>query len=265
MFFVKSENINFSKELAKYLYKELRTNNLNVKKDKILIYVYLDNDDYILIDCLSGKVFIIKNNEEKYLCALSNFKNKTHLGEAYNCAIYNTDKLIKKIENINNSELIKESNVEILDLRTKKNIFNKIILYINDTLYEGKSKIEILINYFKEKFNITKVTNDDINKHIDKYGEAYKSEVNKEIYIQEIRNISYEDFYNILKEKYPDFNIYKLFSSNRIVRKIAEKQYPKEAYEWVENKAEELINKENMDPDMAYGISWIQYKNSLEE
>ena len=120
MFFRLSNKIEFNKELAKYLYKELKNENLDIKKENVLLYVYFNNNEHLLIDCLAGKVFHNKNNEEKYICRLSNFKNKTHLGEAYNCAIFNVKKIKDKINSLKNNELIKESSNEVLDLRKIK-------------------------------------------------------------------------------------------------------------------------------------------------
>jgi hypothetical protein len=161
MFFNRlSSKINFNKEVAKYLYRELKNNDINVRKENVILYIDLNKNENLLIDCLAGKVYHNKDNDEKYLCDLGNFKNKTHLGEAYNCAVFNFKKLIKKIENLKNNELIKESNVEMLDLRTDDMLdlrVNKIIVLINKTIYEGKNKFKIIKQFFKNKFNIDNI------------------------------------------------------------------------------------------------------------
>ena len=270
MFFRFSSKIEFNKELAKYLYKELKNEKLKVKKENILLKIIINDNEYLLIDCLAGKVFHNKNNEERYLCSLSNFKNKTHLGEAYNCAVFNVEKIKEKIKSLKNDELIKESQIEvldlripeILDLRTKK---NKFIILINNIIYEKKYKIEAFKSFFKKFFKIEDIkfilknyTNEE---YINTYGEAYKNEDNKEIIInyQSLKNITFNDFYYLLQKEYPNFNIK---NNNRILQRICGK-YSEEEYEWVKERAEYLINKEDMNEDMAYGIAWMQLKEQI--
>jgi hypothetical protein len=104
-------DVTFNRELAKYLWKELRKNDIDTKKNGLVLYVILNDDDYLHIDCLEGKVYLIEDDNEKYFCNLGQFKNKKHLGEAYNCAMFNVDKLIKKIEALRE---IKEKNEQFI-------------------------------------------------------------------------------------------------------------------------------------------------------
>lgn len=266
--FLIARNIEFNKQLSKYLYKELRDNGIDVVKDGVLINVYLKNKN-LLIDCLAGKVYIKNGKRDKYFCDLGFFKDKTHLGEAYNCAVFNCKKLIKKIENLDKDELVKESEVQVVDLRNKpkdlRGKLHKLLLCIDNKIYEFKMKKESLDQKITNNIKQKEINNKDIKV----FGSAYKDEKNKNIYINDdtYKNLTYDKFYILLKTQYPKFNIYGNFkaSSNRIKNRIASKNYPDSAYDWVEERAELLMDKENMGSDMAYGIAWIQYKQEFGE
>jgi len=249
-----TSKIDFSKEVAKYLYEELKQADLDVKKDNVLIYIMLDDNEYLMIDCVGGKIYHNKDDEEKYFCMLGNFKNKTHLGEAYNCAIFNVKKIIKKIETLKNKELkkegkgclAKENDEEIIDLREdivdlRKNSF---ILFINNALYEGKSRLKLIKEFFKKHFNITDTKEVEDNmyntEYINKYGDAYKDDYNRKIYINinSLINMEFDEFYDILKEQYPEFYIK---NDNKILERIKLK-HSQEIYNKLEKRAKFIRN-----------------------
>ena len=90
-------NKEYSEEIAKRLSKELRDNGITANKRGLMIDLSYNNHD-LFIDCIAGKVYLKKDNKEKYFCDLGLFKNKTHIGDAYNCSSFNTKKLIKKLK-----------------------------------------------------------------------------------------------------------------------------------------------------------------------
>lgn len=106
----KIASVNFSKEVAKLLTKELRQQNINVSKRGMMI----DLLDYnAVIDCVAGKVYRHDEDKDRYVCDLGLFKNKEHLGDAYNCSVFNAKKIIKKLENnINDIEDTSEKIIE---------------------------------------------------------------------------------------------------------------------------------------------------------
>lgn len=117
-------NIDYSKEVAKQLTKELRQQGINVKKRGMMI----DLIDYnTVIDCIAGKVYRQDEDKDRYICDLGLFKNKEHLGDAYNCSVFNAKKIIKKLEKQDKEE-------------------------INDIVVEGKRLIKAELNYPKSTY-----------------------------------------------------------------------------------------------------------------
>jgi hypothetical protein len=257
-----------NKKLAKYIYDEFKKKKVEVKRNNVMVYAKLNNKT-ITVDCLAGKVFVAENEKEKSLCSLTKLSNEKHSRELHKCAANNVENILKKIN----------SKIKRVDLRTKKSVvdlrtkgFNKVIVYINKKIYENKSIFLAIKNFFFEEYE---TTDEDFietykEEYIENFGSAYKDDMEKEILIdkQTLKNLSYSEFYDILHNKYPDFYIQNYFTgnsskNNRIIKRLAEKNYNKSAYDWVKDRAELLIDKEDMSSDMAYGIAWIQYKNKF--
>jgi len=90
-------NQDYSNQVASLLSKELRDNGISANKRGLMIDLSYNNHN-LVIDCVAGKVYLKKDNKERYFCDLGLFKNKTHIGDAYNCSDFNTKKIIKKLK-----------------------------------------------------------------------------------------------------------------------------------------------------------------------
>ena len=100
----------FNKEVAKQLTKELRQQGINVQKRGVMI----DLLDYnAVIDCVAGKVYRHDEDRDRYVCDLGLFKNKEHLGDAYNCSVFNAKKVLKFLKNDTENTIEEESELVI--------------------------------------------------------------------------------------------------------------------------------------------------------
>jgi desulfoferrodoxin (superoxide reductase-like protein) len=256
---------NVNKDLSKNIYNELRKRDIKAKRHNTMVCFATNKNEKVSIDCSSGNVFYSNNDE--HICKL--IEDKRSSSNIYKCAVKNVDNILKKVD----------SEVKRIDLRAKKSIvdlrtkgFNKVIVFINKKLYENKSIFLAIKNFFFEEYEVEddEFIEDYKDEYIETFGSAYKDDKEKEILIdkQTLKNLSYTEFYGILHNKYPEFYIQNCFTSdlsknNRIIKRLAEKNYNKSAYDWVQTRADLLMKKEKMNSDMAYGIAWIQYKNEF--
>lgn len=213
-----SKENDFNLALAEYLYKELKSKGLNVNKKNVILNVKLSNkveDKYenIVIDCLEGKLFLRgKEVKDKYFGRLSKF-NGSHKGEAYQCMVESAQRIINRIEKIedelNNSEREIIADIERIDMRKnakridlRKNA-SLVKNHINKTLQHRKDVCTVLdkiIIDLKERGKIhdeSKLQNEEapIYAMVDKKfeGVEYNSKEYKEI-LKEL-NVALEHHY----------------------------------------------------------------------
>lgn len=99
--------------LSDILYKELRKEGLDIKRDNVNLIVRLKNNAKVIIDCLEGTIY---TNENVHIGKLRKF-SVDHSGEIYNCAIKNVKRIVDKINSIESE--IKEDNVTFKQTKIK--------------------------------------------------------------------------------------------------------------------------------------------------
>lgn len=125
-----SKSEDFTLALVDYFNKEFKNNNLNSKRNNGYVKValngkYMDKYDSVVVDCCNGKVYLRGDNvKDKYFGRLSKFNLKRR-SDAYHCVNYNANRLIHRINKINESFLQKDVQAKPLDLRqTTANILD---------------------------------------------------------------------------------------------------------------------------------------------
>lgn len=125
--------------LAEYLYKELKSNGIQVKKHNISLRVALNNKleekyEHIVIDCLEGKIYLRgKEVKDKYFGRLRRFQANGKPSDAYHCVAQSVTRIINRIKKLQDSlsqverevladaplDLRRKVEVARLDMRTK--------------------------------------------------------------------------------------------------------------------------------------------------
>ncbi len=180
----------FHTALADYLYKELRHQGLEVKRNNVNLKIKLDKlhddkYDHIVIDCVAGKLFLRGEEvRDKFFGKLRRFEG-SRPADAYHCMVQSATRIVNRIKRLM-SDLLDENDereiygeeVERIDLRAKRidmrkkykfakdlrrtaeyeyissetDFLNreKAILYINGEILEGTYHAECIDRYLKE-------------------------------------------------------------------------------------------------------------------
>lgn len=124
-----SRHKDFHSALAEYLYKELKTNGLNVSRHQVVLKVALKNKhedkyEHVVIDCLEGNLYLRgKEISDKYFGRLRRFTGGQRQSDAYHCAIQSASRIISRIQKLQDelNELEREvlgQEIERIDMRT---------------------------------------------------------------------------------------------------------------------------------------------------
>lgn len=166
--------------LAKYLYKELKSDGLNVKRNSVILSINLYNKteqghDKVIIDCLEGKLYLRgKELKDKPFGKLRSFKIGGS-GDAYNCAVQSAKRISNRVnallDKLNglNREVTANSNLNVLGLKSnfkdlRKNAKTDIndretaVCYIDGVIMEAYTHAECIDNYL-EKFDTSIIDN----------------------------------------------------------------------------------------------------------
>ena len=170
--------------LSDYLYKELKSEGINVKRNNVNLIVSFKNNTKLVIDCLDGNIYM----DDKSIGKLRRF-NMNRSGEAYDCAVQNAKRIINKIKGIqneiNNDNVIFKSALSIKDHRKMKKFASDIvsdrecaIVVVDDNnIIEGRTHAEAISNYLvsigkpelEEKY--CRPNNNDLNLSIEEINE----------------------------------------------------------------------------------------------
>ncbi len=99
--------------LSDILYKELKKEDIDIKRDNVNLIISLKKNKRVTIDCLDGTIY---TNDNINIGKLRKF-SVDHSGEIYNCAVKNVKRIMKKIRNIESE--INNDNVTFKDQRVK--------------------------------------------------------------------------------------------------------------------------------------------------
>ena len=154
------------------------------------------------------------------------------------------------------------------------------IVYINDEIIECNEHWDGVKQFLFNNFNIT--NENELNQIISNIGEhniiynyAMADKIDKTNTISIVgdsnENIDIDTLINNLQLKYPDYNVVELdYDSwyedyvdwvDNGLNKISKRNFPKNAYNWVKERAEHLMDVASMEESMAYGVAWKQWKN----
>lgn len=136
--------------LSNYLYKELKKESIDVKRNNVNLIVSLKNDTELIVDCLDGRIYM----DDKSIGKLRRF-NMKRSGEAYDCAVQNAKRLINKIKSLQNelnqdNVIFKTSSIKkyIKDLRNITSHFKK----------QNNNIIDMRKKYTIKESSINKIT-----------------------------------------------------------------------------------------------------------
>lgn len=169
--------------LADYLYKELRHQGLNVKRNSVNLKIKLDklhDDKYdcIVVDCIAGKLFLRgKEVKDKFFGKLRRFEG-SRPADAYYCVVQSATRIANRVKRLINNLLddndereIYAEEIERVDLRRKRIDMRKkaeitempsftdigdrqfALCYINGEIYFGKTHAECINEYLQKNFN----------------------------------------------------------------------------------------------------------------
>lgn len=149
--------------LSDYLYKELKTEGIDVKRNNVNLIVSFKDNTRLIVDCLDGHIYIDNNDSHKPIGKLRRF-NMKRSGEAYDCAVQNAKRIINKIKaiqnEINNDNVIFKT-ASLKDMRKKADLVKErecAIVVINSTdVVEAYTHSEAINNY------LTKNKNEELN------------------------------------------------------------------------------------------------------
>lgn len=110
--------------LSDYLYKELKMEGIDVKRNNVNLIVSFKNNTNLVIDCLDGHLYMRGDNLNKQIGKLRRF-NMNRSGEVYDCAVQNAQRIINKIKSIqqqiNNDNVIFKK-ASLIDKRTASDV-----------------------------------------------------------------------------------------------------------------------------------------------
>ena len=142
-----SKQKDFHLALADYLYKELKSQNMGVKRHNVILKISLKNKhedkyEHVIIDCLEGRMFLRgKEVKDKYFGRLRRFQGGSRTSDAYHCAVQSATRIIKRIqklqESLNGEEREVLGDVTRLDLR---NIERQDLRKINKSVQRVDSR-----------------------------------------------------------------------------------------------------------------------------
>jgi len=144
----------FHTAVAEYLYKELKYQGLNVKKQNVTLKISLDKIckdkyDQIVIDCLAGKLYLRgKEVKDKFFGKLRRFEGSCP-SEAYHCVVQSATRIANRIKRLMN---------DLLDENDEREIYGEEI----DRLDLRKRRIDLRKNRLMAK---------DMRKKVVAYGE----------------------------------------------------------------------------------------------
>ena len=116
--------------LSDYLYKELKSEGINVRRNNVNLIVSFKDNTKLVVDCLDGHLYINTEESNKPIGKLRRF-NIRRAGEAYDCAVQNARRIINKIKAIQNE--INNDNVIFKSASLKNNYLNYDILNYKNT------------------------------------------------------------------------------------------------------------------------------------
>ena len=129
----------FHTALADYLYKELKQQGLNIKRNNVNLKIILDKlhddkYDHIVIDCVAGKLFLRGQEvKDKFFGKLRRFQG-SRPADAYHCVVQSATRIVNRIKRLmdnlldeNDEREICAEEIERLDLRKKENKYYQAI------------------------------------------------------------------------------------------------------------------------------------------
>ena len=230
---------NFS--LTKHLSKELKKNNIKCKNKISYIDITLNNQindyDKMIIDCMNGNAYLrkstIESNTDNNIKDKKIFNLNQFNGVRESDAIFSASKICKQIiRYLNKQNNIKTANIKSYNVVKQSYLF-RAFCYIDGDIYIGNNINQILDDYLSHYHIVlhnmknTNFTNqediDNIKTYITELACGYIE--NDNIYIENstLKNIDIHYVADLLKNKYPNNNIYSVdvLSNRENDKKIA--------------------------------------------
>jgi len=91
--------------LASFLHKELKSNNINSTKQNVMLKIalngmYKDRYHTLVIDCLSGKMYLKGDKRQRFFGRLRRFATGKSKADAYHCFAQSAQRIINRINKI---------------------------------------------------------------------------------------------------------------------------------------------------------------------